>query len=216
MKPLIASEGTPMRQRFEFTRRLMPWLSASLVVGLLGCSSAPPAPAVQWVRLPALPQARAAATPPSARATTWQLLLPVALPGHLDRDAVLVPQGAAGLQPLGGARWAEPLRDAVPRLLLDDLSQLLGPGRVWATPLPPGWVPERQVRLAFTRLDVGLDGRSVQLSAGWSLSAAGTGTPMVGQAVVEVPAASADAQALAVAHRQALWQLAQQLAAALR
>ena len=206
-----------MRPRFEFTRRLMPWLSAGLVVGQLGCSSAPPVPAVQWVRLPALPQARAAVAPPASGASTWQLLMPVALPGHLDRDALLVPQGAAGLQPLGGARWAEPLRDAVPRLLQDDISHLLGPGRLWAAPLPPGWVPARQVRLAFTRLDVGLDGRSVQLSAVWSLSSAGAGAPpVVGQAVVEVPAASAEAQALAVAHRQALWQLAQQLAAALR
>ena len=51
---------------------------------------------------------------------------------------MLLRQGAASLQPLGAARWAEPLRDAVPRLLRQDLATLLGPAQVWSAPPATG------------------------------------------------------------------------------
>ena len=57
------------------------------------------------------------------------------LPEVLERDALLMPQGQAGLEALQGHRWAEPLRDAVPRLLRQDLATLLGEARVWSAPI---------------------------------------------------------------------------------
>jgi uncharacterized lipoprotein YmbA len=182
-------------------------LAAALATG---CAS--PLPPLQWVRLPAQ-LAEAAAAPRPSPGPAWQLMAPVLLPGHLDRDALLVPQGQAGLQPLGGARWAEPLRDAVPRLLRQDLAQLLG-APLWAAPLPPGVRPARQLRLEVTALDVGADGRSVRLQARWSLAdPAGATAPQLGEAVFSTPADGPGADALAVAHRRALWQLAQRIAA---
>lgn len=187
----------------------LPALLATVLLAA-GCASA--LPPLQWVRLPAqLPEA--AAAPHPAAGPAWQLMAPVLLPGHLDRDALLVPQGQAGLQALGGARWAEPLRDAVPRLLRQDLAQLLG-APLWAAPLPPGVRPVRQLRLEIAALDVGADGRSVRLQARWSLAdPAGASPPQLGQASFSTPANGADADALALAHRRALWQLAQRIAA---
>lgn len=90
-------------------RRRIAWgAGLGAVLLLAGCAS--PLPPVQWVRLPDQSPGAATAPPPPA-GVSWQLMAPVPLPGHLDRDALLVPQGRAGLQPLGGARWAEPLRD---------------------------------------------------------------------------------------------------------
>ena len=202
-----------------------PAMLAALLLLVGGCAS--PLPPVQWVRLPALmpdvpnllevpnlPNAPGATTAPRpATAPVWQLMAPVLLPGHLDRDALLVPQGRAGLQPLGGARWAEPLRDALPRLLRHDLAQLLG-APLWAAPLPPGLRPTRQLRLEISALDVADDGRSVLLQARWSLAdPAGAVPPQLGDASLRAVADGADAGALVLAHRRALWLLAQRIAA---
>ncbi len=198
-----------------------------------GCAS--PLPPVLWLRLPAQAPGMAgqvgAAPRLAANSPGWQLTAPVLLPGHLDRDALLVPRGSAGLQPLGGARWAEPLRDAVPRLLRQDLAQALG-APLWAAPLPPGVRPARQLRLEILALDVAADRRSVLVQARWSLAdPAGASPPQLGEASFSTPAngvhvdpenvdaaaadggTSAVANALAIAHRRALWQLAQRIAA---
>jgi len=124
----------PMPTRRHILTAALP--AAALLLGACAGSSLP---AVQWVRLPAEAPGPAAAPAPAAPGV-WQLMAPVQLPGHLDRDALLVPQGAAGLQGLGGARWAEPLRDAVPRLLRQDLEREFG-APVWTAPLPPGVLP---------------------------------------------------------------------------
>ncbi len=195
----------------------------TLLVGvttwLAGCAaSAPPA---QWLRLPADAGTSPMPPPdPSTAAQVWQLVGAVALPGHLDRDAVLVPSGNvgnagnAGLQPLPGVRWAEPLRDAVPRLLRGDLARALG-SPLWLAPLPPGVRPTRQLRVELLALDVGSDGRSVVLQARWSVAdASGASAPRLGEAALQVPAGGSDGAALAAAHRQALQQLAQRIAAA--
>ncbi|MBC7726265.1 MAG: membrane integrity-associated transporter subunit PqiC [Microbacteriaceae bacterium] len=187
----------------------------SLTGGLSACGT--PLPAISWLRLPAdgadpIDPIEASAQRPGSASPVWQLMAPVSLPGHLHRDALLVPQGAAGLQPLGGARWAEPLRDAVPRLLRTDLSRTLGTP-VWTAPLPPGVTPTRQLRVDFGALDVTPDGRGVSLQARWSVAdPSGATAPRVADAAFVTNAGGADAQALAVAHRQALQQLARRIA----
>ena len=193
-------------------------LLAALAGGLSACST--PLPPVSWLRLPAdgadpispIGPIEASAQRPGPAGPVWQLMAPVGLPGHLDRDALLVPQGAAGLQPLGGARWAEPLRDAVPRLLRSDLSRTLGTP-VWTAPLPPGVKPTRQLRVDFGALDVTPDGRGVSLQARWSVAdPSGATAPRVADAAFVIAAGGADAQALATAHRQAVQQLARRIA----
>ncbi|MCU0968033.1 MAG: PqiC family protein [Rubrivivax sp.] len=188
------------------------WAVAGAALLLGSCAA--PLPPVTWLRLPDELAAPALA-PPDERVAgqTWQLVVPVALPGHLDRDAVLVPRGAAGLQPLGGVRWAEPLRDAVPRLLRDDLARALGTP-AWVAPLPPGVRPTRQLRVEIGALDVAPEGRGVVLRARWSVAdAGGQAPPRLGQLSTTVAAASPDADALAVAHRRALRELAAAIAA---
>jgi uncharacterized lipoprotein YmbA len=145
---------------------------------------------------------------------------PVQLPGHLDRDALLVPQGTAGLQALGGVRWAEPLRDAVPRLLRQDLERAVG-APMWTVPLPPGVRPTRQLRIELTAFDVTADRRGVVLAARWTLAdAAGATLPRLVETRIETPietppgaaGGSRDVDALVMAHRRALARLAQRVA----
>lgn len=183
---------------------------------LLGCAAAPRA---GLLHLPATPPAALAGAdvpspPGSPAADSWLIQYPVRLPDYLDHDALLLRQGAAGLQRLPGFRWAEPLREAVPRLLRADLARLLGEARVWTVPLPAGVQPARQLRLEVLAFEADAGQRQVQLQARWSLARADASTPPVAQAVtLQVPVAGGGADALAAAYRSALWQLAQRVVA---
>jgi hypothetical protein len=123
---------------------------------------------------------------------------------------------------LPGWRWAEPLRDAVPRLLRDDLARALGESRVWAAPSPPGLGPQRPLRLEVVLFQAELrqepPARSVRLRARWTLGDAAPGRPpRSGVFDVSVPVradgafAGEPAQALAQAHRDAVAALAKSI-----
>jgi uncharacterized protein len=125
-----------------------------------------------------------------------------------------LPFGASGLQPLEGHRWAEPLRDAVPRLLRHDLELLRGPGSVVADGMPAkGAAPMPQLRVEVLMLEPATDRRSVQLLARWSLSRPGS-SALVEQARVQAPSDAPEPDALVAAHRLALWRLAEHIARA--
>ncbi len=212
---------------------------APLVFMLAGCASPAPPPLLYQLRGPLQPPATAAALPPpvpvspassgAAAALTVQLMLPVTLPELLERDAILVPRGQTGVQPLAGHRWAEPLRDAVPRLLRQDLSDLLAPGQLWAAPMPAGLQVQRQLRVDVLALQAngglntgptsGHPGGSPQvlLQARWTLADPSGRVPVrTGVENLSSPVQGADVDALVAAHRQVLGLLAQQLAQRVR
>lgn len=176
---------------------------------LSACGSSPP---VQLYQLRADPPA--AAAPAKQMAPERWVLTAVQLPDYLDRDAIVVPSGRAGLQALSGHRWAEPLRDAVPRLLLQDLATLRGVEQVWRAPVPPGVAIDRQLRVELRQFEaVDAQMRRVVLAARWVLSdPTGKQPARVGETRLEVATADASPDALAAAHRAALWQLAQAVA----
>lgn len=197
---------------------------ALLVFGLVVAGCAGTSPVLQQWRLPnavpgvaaslATPAATATVSAPTAVPAVWQLMSPLQLPDYLDRDALLVPRGQAGLQPLPGHRWAEPLRESVPRLLQQDLGVLRGESAVWRAPLPAGVRVERQLRVELRVFEATADRSAVTLQARWSLADPAGGTaPQVLSTGLSVPVAGRDADALVAAHRVALWQLAERIAA---
>ncbi len=198
------------------------WLSLAL---LAGCTASAPTN-VQMFRLGTMPPLATPATtttPPvpaagaevSTAAPNWQLMQPVVVPAYLDRDALLLPQGPGGLLALSGQRWAEPLRDSVPRALRQDLATLLGEARVWTTPLPAGVVIARQLRVELLALEATPDRSAVLLRARWSIAdAAGAAPPRAESVSLTVPSAAPDLDSLVAAHRLALWRLAERIAAA--
>ena len=179
---------------------------------LTGCAS--PSPPLQWLVLGAAPPLSTASTSAPAVSTIWQLMLPVRVPDYLDRDSLLVPRDQAGLLPLPGVRWAEPLRESVPRLLRQDLASLLGEARVWTAPLPPGLRVQRQLRVELLAFESNRERTAVVLRARWAMvDPSAAAAPQVESAVLTVPSVAADADSLASAHRLALWRLAERIAA---
>lgn len=188
-------------------------LGAALTAWLLALAACGSSPPVQLYRLPSAPPASAAAAPaPAATDTVW-LVSSVRLPDYLDRDALLWPSGATGLRALPGQRWAEPLRDAVPRVLRADLARLRGTDKVWAAPLPTGLRAQRVLRVEVQTLEVSADARQFDLVARWWLADPDGRTPaLVRQFEHHLPLKDAEADTLVAAHRQALWALAQDIA----
>ena len=182
----------------------------AFIVAALLAACAAPAPPPQLYQLRAAPPLPVVPVP---TAQVLQLLLPVGLPELLERDALLVPQGQAGVQALAGHRWAEPLRDAVPRLLRQDLAALLGEARVWVAPVPAGVVVTRQLRVEVLALQVTADRSAVMLQARWTLTdPGGRAAPMVQTELITVPSGGAEPDAWVAAHRLALWRLAERAA----
>ncbi len=185
-----------------------------LLLSLLLAACASPTPPPQLYQLRAAPPVPVV---PVSGQQVLQLLQPVALPELLERDALLVPQGQAGVQALAGHRWAEPLRDAVPRLLRQDLAAQLGENRVWVAPLPTGVVVTRQLRVEILSLQTNADRNAVALQARWTLSdPSGRTAPEVQTTQINVASASSEPDAWVAAHRLALWRLAERLALALK
>jgi len=188
-------------------------LSALLLSAwLAGCASSAPPP--RFYRL-ALDTPTAATLAPAAapRPGAWLLQLPVRMPEYLERDALWLPTGGSDLTPLPDQRWAEPLREAVPRLLRHDLAQLLGNDKVWSGSAPTGVAVAGTLKLELLALEATPERNGVRLSARWSLvDPLNKQPPQVGQADLLAPSAGPAPGQLVDAHRLALWQLAQQLA----
>jgi uncharacterized lipoprotein YmbA len=150
---------------------------------------------------------------------TWEVSPSVALPPGLDRDTLMVAAGAAGLEPLAGHRWAAPLRETVPRLLLLDLQRLRGPGRVWAAPAPAGVQPARRLRMELLQFQAGPDRSRLTLQAQWAWQAPDAATqatasaPRMVEATLDLRLADASVDTLAAGHRLLLWRLAQRVVA---
>jgi len=200
-----------MRRTHSFALSIAAGLfAAALVAGCAAPSS--PAQLYQLRAAPpvALPLASTAATPSPL---IWQLAQPVKLPEYLDSDTLLLAQGQSGLAALQGHRWAEPLRDSVPRVLRQDLAALLGESRVWVAPVPAGVVVTRRVRVELLALEANAERTAVTLRARWSVAdPTGAAAPRADAATLNVPSAGTDADSLVAAHRLALWRLAERIA----
>lgn len=186
-------------------------------VALAGCStrSTPPRRLYALTGTPPLPDDRQ----PGQDNRAWVLSPQVRLPELLDRDELLVGEGSAGLRPLPEARWAEPLRDALPRLLADDLWRLRQP---YPVSLGKPHAPEGESLRLVVQVDEWLarpegGGLLLKLRARWHWlplqAPAGTTLPAPGSAELSVPS-SAQADALADAYRRSVTLLATRIVAA--
>ena len=201
---------TPLRRR-----QALPLLAAATAL-LAGCATrrAPPRRRYGLTGLPPLPPD----AKPGQDSRAWVLSPELALPELLDRDEMLVGDGNAGLRPLPEARWAEPLRDALPRLLAEDLWRLRQP---YPVTLGKPAAPEGESLRLRVQVDEWLArpadaGLLLRLRARWHWqplqAPAGTTLPPPGAADLSLPCAPG-ADALAEAYRRSVTLLAARIVA---
>ncbi len=192
-------------------RRMMLGGACACAVVLAACAT-DPAPDTRWYELRSEPPGPRPAPRPGEGAV-WEMSGAVEMPGSFDRDTLMVASGSAGLQPLTGHRWAEPLRDSIPRVLASDLALLRGEGLVWRAPAPAGVTVGRRLRVEVVTLMADAAQRSLRVQARWWLTGLGAtaAAPTAGSADFQVNLADGSPDALAAAHRLALWQLAMRM-----
>lgn len=190
-------------------------LALAALAALAGCGTPAVAPPLLYLSIAAGstgPEGGAPALP--APADPWRLVAPLRLPAALDREAVMVATAPGQWVAWQGLRWAEPLRDAVPRVLLADLGELRG-APVWQGPAVPAG---SGLRIEIEDWEASLPLQQVSLCARWTLTpeagGAGQGQPPVqGLARITQPWPQATPAGLVQAQRAALRALAQRIAA---
>jgi uncharacterized lipoprotein YmbA len=143
-------------------------------------------------------------------------VLPVRLPELLRRPQMVVAQGPSAVRLLESDRWGNPLDQDMQRVLVADLTQLLGGDGVVASPYG-----ERVA--ALYRLEVEVQscdprgGAGLTLQATWMVTRPGIPEALlVRRARILEPVDGPDPEALAQAHSRILATLSREIAAELR
>jgi uncharacterized lipoprotein YmbA len=200
-------------------------MALAALVTLAACGTPTPAPPLLY--LPSAPASHASVTSsgglpastlgnPGTAGTDWRLASPVGLPAALDREAVMVAIAPGQWVPWQGLRWAEPLRDSLPRVLRADLTDLLAArGQALSIgPAAPGAPPARLLQVDVGEWEASLATQQVALQARWSLSPGPAGEPPLrGQLSLRETWSQPTAQGLVQAQRTLLRQLAQGIVA---
>ena len=129
-------------------RRLTVLAVAGLVAALPACVSLKRTPEARFFVL------RTLAEPPAAETSASPALvglLPVALPGYLERPQLITWIGPGELRVDEYLRWAEPLAAGLPRTLPANLDVLLPQSRVIRSPWPAAARPRCRVRVELQR-----------------------------------------------------------------
>lgn len=186
--------------------------AGALPLLLAGCASTQEP--TRWYELKSEPP-EAVPAPRPGDGAVWELSGRMQLPGALERDTLMVASGAAGVLPLAGHRWVEPLRDSIPIRLAADLARLRGEALVWPGPAPTGVGVTHRLRVAIDTLVADESRRVLRLRARWWLAdirSATTASPSatgIAEIGIDLPDRTVDT--LAAAHRLALWRLAQRI-----
>lgn len=191
--------------------------AAALVGALLLSACASDAPQPRSIALQSLQAMPPATQVPNSSASKASVVVDrVILPDLIRRNPLLERIAAGEVHYREVARWAEPLTEAVPRVLADDLSALLGRSVTLSKLRPqpstsdPAWLLWLDVR----SLEADGQGR-VTLEAHWSWLREGKPEVRWQQGRFEASASSRDPERIAYAHSQVLQQLAQAMAAEL-
>jgi uncharacterized protein len=142
---------------------------------------------------------------------------PVMLPTYLDRPEILVSPAPHRLEARAYDRWAEPLPNAFPRVLKEDLVMLLGPDAVvdFGSVLPPRPTQDYILDVDVLRFEEIGHGRAA-LSARWTIKDARTRVAVLSrESNIERPVASSDTSAGVEALSQCIGELSTAIAQAL-
>lgn len=187
--------------------RIAACMAAALLAGCFGAGS----PKTNYYTLSG-PTVPAAATPGTALGI---FVGPVTVPEAVDRSQLVLRTDANQVELAEFHRWAEPLKQAIPRVIADTLMRELGTQRVMTSRQSGTLDFDYRVALDVQRFDSSLGGGAT-LEVLWTLRGKGTAPPRTGRSVIREASGSADPAGIAAAHSRALEKAGQEIAAAIR
>ncbi|MDH5588735.1 MAG: PqiC family protein [Gemmatimonadota bacterium] len=141
---------------------------------------------------------------------------PVTLPGYLDRPQIVVRVSEHEVSLAESDRWAEPLRENVPRTLRENLARLLPSSSYVAYPWHRSEAPDYGITVEVGRFEADVAGAVVLDAAWWIVDAGDGGVVERRTTVVHESAAGPDRAAVVDAQSRALAALSREIAAAVR
>lgn len=191
-------------------RNVTAWLlTFCLAVAASGCSRSP---LVNFYTLePGAPVEIVAATAALPSVSVG----PVTLPDLVDRPQLVMRVAANRVEILETHRWAEPLKSEIPRLIAENLSRLLGSGRVSSYLQHAGGNPDYRVLVDIQRFESS-PGEGVTVDAVWSLRRTTGGTPKTGHSLVRERVDAIGYDPLVAAYGRALLAVSRDLATLIR
>jgi len=140
------------------------------------------------------------------------LIGPITLPAYLDRNQFVTRAAGNELVIAEFNRWGEPLKDSFYRVLLEDLSLLLGSAEVYAYDRSGSISTEYQVVIDVTRFD-SLPEKEACLTVFWRILENDGKLPLVSRkSVFREPVRSGDMEAVVAAQNQILNQFSREIA----
>jgi len=175
----------------------------ALIVSLGGCAGSPPARHLTLDE--GGPRSAKSSTTPSVA------VVRVDLPELIDRPQLVIRTVDRGVTFSEQYRWAEPLRREIPRVIANDLAELLDSAGVAALP-GDGFDYDYRLSLDFQQLDA-VAGRGADVDVLWRLKHR-SGEVFAGRSSFRQPAkgAASDHPTLVAAQRQALRRIAAEIA----
>ena len=156
-----------------------------------------------------------AATPIAATAGSLSVFVgPVSIPEEVDRSPMVLRTGPNTVEILDSARWAEPLKSAIPRVVAEGLMRELNTPRVFASRQGATQAVDFRVAVELRRFESSRE-TGASIDAVWTVTNTKGGGTRSGRTVASEPAGG-DLQALAAAHTRLLGRLAAEIAAGLR
>ena len=182
--------------------------AAVALAALAGCGSSPKE-RFYTLSTGTAPELRA-----DSGATYTVTIGPVAVPDIVDRPQFVLRTGANEVMVAEQARWAEPLKNEIPRVVADNLAQLLNGARVFAYGQNGNFDVDYRVTIDVQRFDSRL-GEGVSVEALWTIRPA-KGASKIGRTLAREATSGAGYDALVVAHGRALATVSRDIAEAVR
>ena len=139
---------------------------------------------------------------------------PVTVPELVDRPQIVLRTGANKVAISEYARWAEPLKSEIPRVIAANLTLLVDQAQVSTYPQNANADADCQVFIDFQRFDSTL-GDAATLEVTWTVRPANSGRLRGGRSVVREAAGIDGYDALVAAHTRALASVSRDIARAI-
>jgi len=194
-------------------RRPLLGIATSLIVAglLVGCGSSPE-PRFYTLSAGGIP---ASDRSEKALAEYTVAVGPVTLPEMVDRPQLVVRVGANQVELLDQHRWAEPLKSEIPRVVAENLAQLLSARQVVTYPHNASFTAEYRVFLDIQHFD-SAPGQAVTIDTLWTVRSPSGGEPKTGRSVARESTNGDGYDAIVAAHGRALATVSREIAESIR
>jgi uncharacterized protein len=150
----------------------------------------------------------------SSGAPVTVVISSVTVPDLVDRPQIVVRAGNNQVTINEFARWADPLKSQIPRVVAVDLGVVLNSTQVSVYPIGANPTAAWRVQIDVQRFDATLGGAAT-VDVLWSVAPPGKGLPVTGHTSASEPCSDPGYDALVAAYSRALATVSRDIAAAI-